>query len=339
MGTKNTIKDSPFVPRDVKEVVMAADAIHVNQVPMLATISRGIHYNAIAALPSMKLKELEGALMSVFRASSLRSIRIISLLVNIQFKGLANNLAKSEVMVNVVSKEEHVPEIKHFIQVIKERARASYAMLPVVPLLSTVVFYLNAFPWPEGMYQELSPTTIVKGRVLSFQTDSQVIFGEYTQTYEGTDSTMRPQTFFSLQSGEYLDRSKNDYTLLLMPAEAIKQLERMARRSRSGLIFRDRNNNGAEDLGSDEDEDEDDEEYLPSTSKHNVTLEDTSSSEEDYDLDDKNTDTEGSNDDSNENSKDDEAQSEREDSKDEASEGDKMGATTGVENVYFFSRH
>eukprot|EP00536_Pseudo-nitzschia_multiseries_P000748 jgi/Psemu1/1685/gm1.1685_g len=361
MATKNTIKDSSFVPSNVKvtktvlglsmyrlkgkipkrknnpvertelmplpatieehykEVVMAADLMHVNQVPMLATISRGLHYDtSIAALSLMKLKKLEGALISVFRAYSLCGFRVISLLVDKQFEGLTNNLAKAEVMAKGVSKEEHVPEIKCFIQVIKERGRANYTMLPFNKIPRKMVMPLLS------VSQELSPTTIVKGRVSLFQRDFHVIFGEYAQTYEGTDNNMQPRTIGAIALGPIGNIQGS--VPPPMPSEAIKRVERMTRRSRSRLTFGDRNNNKAEDSGSDEDED--DKEYLLSASEHNFTLEDTSSSAEDYNSDDESTDTEGSK----ENSKDNEAQSEPEDSKDEASEEHGMDIITGVEN-------
>ena len=49
--------------------------------------------------------------------------------------------------------------------------------------------------------------------------------------------------FFSLSSGEILDRKREDYVLLPMQAEAIKQVNRMGWKSRRGLEFSDRNNN------------------------------------------------------------------------------------------------
>eukprot|EP00536_Pseudo-nitzschia_multiseries_P010467 jgi/Psemu1/26038/gm1.26038_g len=119
MTTKNIIKDSPFVPRGMrvarsKEIVdttetlplpkiikehyktvvaiAPAGVMHMNQVPFMVTILRHIQYGTIAALPSLKLKELllEEALM-------------------------ANNMQRTGVNVKVVSREEHIPEIKRYI--------------------------------------------------------------------------------------------------------------------------------------------------------------------------------------------------------------------------------
>eukprot|EP00536_Pseudo-nitzschia_multiseries_P018791 jgi/Psemu1/57358/gm1.57358_g len=68
-------------------VIIAADVLHVNKIPILAAISRNIHYGTITALPSMKLKVMEETLKS-------------------------NSLPEVEVEVNTASKEEHVPEIE-----------------------------------------------------------------------------------------------------------------------------------------------------------------------------------------------------------------------------------
>ena len=93
------------------------------------------------------------------------------IMVDIQFKGLKDHFKEFQANMNIVSKKEHVPEIKRFIRVIKERARAYFSMIPfikvpkkmVLELIHTVIFYLNAFPWTDGVSQELCPTTIVEG--------------------------------------------------------------------------------------------------------------------------------------------------------------------------------
>ena len=97
---------------------------------------------------------------------------------DIQFECLKLRITQHNVSVNVVFRDEHISEIERSIQVIKERCRASIAMLPfeqflrqlIVGLLKAVVFYINSFPWPSGVSQELSPLTIVEGFVLDYDT-------------------------------------------------------------------------------------------------------------------------------------------------------------------------
>ena len=103
----------------------------------------------------------------------------------------------------------HVPEIEHFIQVIKECCRVSIVMLPfdqfsrrlIVGLLRTVVFCINEFPWPSGASQESNPLTIIEDFVLKYDVHFQVIFGEYSQPYKVTDNTMQERTVSTIAIG------------------------------------------------------------------------------------------------------------------------------------------
>ena len=148
-----------------------------------------------------------------------------------------------------------------------------------IELVYTCIFYINAFPWVSGPEKTLSPFTIVQGRHLNYHKHFNVIFGEYAQTYEGTDNSMKSRTigaialgptgnaqggvnFFSLLSGRVLDRRIEDYDLLPMPADAIVRVEKMARRSPTGLLFADRNN--IQDPDEDDDDDDVDPTYQPS---------------------------------------------------------------------------
>ena len=95
--------------------------------------------------------------------------------------------------VNVVGKEEHVPEIERYHRTIKERMRCYYAMLPFLPylprmmvihMLMTVVFYMNAFVWDQGVSEHLPPVTLIEGLVLDYWKHFHVIPGEYVHTFE-----------------------------------------------------------------------------------------------------------------------------------------------------------
>ena len=136
----------------------------------------------------------ESTFRGVIKSYVLRGFVVRYILVDIQFKGMETRFSTDHITVNVVSWDEHVSDAERYIRAIKERARAYFAMLRfnklpkkmVVGLLTTVVFYLNAFPWPLGISDELSPTAIVEGHPLNYNLHFQVIFGEYAQTYEGT---------------------------------------------------------------------------------------------------------------------------------------------------------
>ena len=41
-----------------KHLTITTDVLHVNQIPIMATISRGVHYRTVAPVPIMKAKTL-----------------------------------------------------------------------------------------------------------------------------------------------------------------------------------------------------------------------------------------------------------------------------------------
>ena len=131
----------------------------------------------------MKVNDLEKALLGVIHSYSLQGFTVKHVLVDIKSECLKPRISQHNVSVNVVSRDEHVPEIERFIQ----RCWASIAMLLfeqfprqfIAGLLKTVVIYINSFPWPSGASQELSPLTIVEGFVLDYDTHFQVIFDGY----------------------------------------------------------------------------------------------------------------------------------------------------------------
>ena len=197
-------------------------------------------------------------------------------MVDIQFKSIKDR-GTLTATVNVVGKGEHVPAIERFIRVIKERCRCYYAMLPfdvlprimVIHLLTTVMFYINAFVWRKGVSQYLTPLTILEGVVLDYNLHFQVIFGEYVDTYDETTNTMKSRTVtaialgpngnlqggircYNLVTGKILSRSKHDYTKLKMPEDAILRLKTMTKNSEKGLTFGDRNDNTLESYDHDD---------------------------------------------------------------------------------------
>ena len=97
------------------ELTIAADVLHVNQIPFFSDISRGIHYGPISVLLSMKVNDLKKALLCVIHSYSLQGFTVKYVLVDIQFECLKSRMTQHNVSVNVVSRDEHVPEIERFI--------------------------------------------------------------------------------------------------------------------------------------------------------------------------------------------------------------------------------
>ena len=70
---------------------------------------------------------------------------------------------------DIVTREEHVPQIERAIRTLKERARCfcnsvPYEYMPLVMLIAVAEqsnTWLNQFPDPDGISAELSPSSIV----------------------------------------------------------------------------------------------------------------------------------------------------------------------------------
>ena len=71
----------------------------------------------------------------------------------------------------------------------------------IIHLLVTVMLYTNAFVWRKCVSQFLSPLTILEGIVLDYNLHFQVIFGEYTHTYEAITNTTKSRTVGAIVLG------------------------------------------------------------------------------------------------------------------------------------------
>jgi hypothetical protein len=95
-------------------------------------------------------------------------------------------------MVNLASANEHVPEIERRIRVVKERCRATRHSLPfhTIPKLMTIHIVLNVvkllifFPTKGGVYETLSPKTIMSGVTLDYKQHLSLQLGQYFQVHE-----------------------------------------------------------------------------------------------------------------------------------------------------------
>ncbi|MEM9592233.1 MAG: reverse transcriptase domain-containing protein, partial [Pseudomonadota bacterium] len=176
-------------------------------------------------------------------------------------------LAGEGMMLNVVARGEHVPEIERHVRTLKERCRAVYNSLPyrrmpkrmVIELVYAMTFWLHAFPARDGVSETVSPRELVTGIVLDANKHCRIPFGAYAQTHEEHDNTMASRTvgaialrptgnaqggylFYSLQSGRCINR--NHWTEVPMPVDAIARVEQMAEsKGLNVLEFGDRHNN------------------------------------------------------------------------------------------------
>ena len=146
---------------------------------------------------------------------------------------------KHEFNLNCISMDEHI------IWTLKKCRRCSqhntpFPKLPkhmVIWLLQNVMFYHNVFPLVDGV-SDLSPLTIVQGKIIDFTPYCRVELGAYAQTKNLTENNIHACTtggirmspslnyqggvhFYSLSTSMALDRSKNEFIIVPMPEEAI----------------------------------------------------------------------------------------------------------------------
>jgi len=134
------------------DVEVGADIMYVNNMPFLTSISKYMHYRAIRAVDNLECAILESDLENVVHYYVVRGFNMVLIVVNNQFRWLKDQ-NKVGMKINLVSKDEHAKLIKQFHRVLEEWACYYYTIVPfdtlsyriVVELMTTVVFYINAF--------------------------------------------------------------------------------------------------------------------------------------------------------------------------------------------------
>ena len=109
----------PTIKQYYASITLCADIMFVNKIPILASVSRNIHYSTATVLQSAKADDLYSGISGIMKQYQFRGMNVTTILVDKQFECIASQF--TGVDVNVVSRDEHVPEIERLIRVIKER--------------------------------------------------------------------------------------------------------------------------------------------------------------------------------------------------------------------------
>ena len=157
------------VPRDIlqthKRVTLSVDIMFVNSVPFLLTISRNIRFGTVETLPNRQMGTIKQALQRVFKHYARRGFRVQTTCADPEFQPLEGSLRETQF--NFCAENEHVPDIERYVRTVKDRVRSGYNLLPfdriprqmLIRLLSTAVFWLNAFPHQDGVSSTSLPAT------------------------------------------------------------------------------------------------------------------------------------------------------------------------------------
>ena len=119
-----------------------------------------------------KSATLVQCIKNVMQVYSKRGFAVRRINMDLQFQPIKGAVEALHLDLNVVSEDEHVPEIERYIRTIKERVRGAQTTLPfpklpgwmTVELVANCVFWLNVFPKIAGVSARLSPRTIITGK-------------------------------------------------------------------------------------------------------------------------------------------------------------------------------
>jgi hypothetical protein len=257
------------IPPDIKSkyrsITLCGDIIFINGIRFLITISRHIRFATGIQLPDAKIETLFSSIQAVNSIYRKRGFEVNALHMDGQFEPLRAKTAEMGITLDVVSNDVHVPEIERFNRVLKERVRSSKATTPfkklparfLIELVAACIFWWNAFPANGGISTTMSPRMIITGSDIDYNRHCKLQPGEYVQTHEDTDNTMKYRTvgalalrptgnaqggyyYMSLKTGRRINRAY--CTPLPMPSEAIDRVHELAKDGPEGLTFCDRNN-------------------------------------------------------------------------------------------------
>jgi len=242
--------------------------MYINEIPFVMTTSRAIHFGTAQLIKNEKISRIMIALKQVIEAYKARGFHLRYILADGQFEHAQKHIEQMGIILNVTSRDEHVPEIERYIRTVKERVQAIVNTLPfeqypnrlIVETVYNAIFWLNCFPHKDGIHPTLSPRTIVTGSTIDYNKHCILQFGTYVQVHEPHNNSLMPRTtgaialrpsgniqgghfFLSLTTGKRIIRNK--WTVLPMPAKVIATVHQLAAACKKykGIVFTDKDGN------------------------------------------------------------------------------------------------
>eukprot|EP00804_Cyclotella_cryptica_P027563 CCRYP_007501-RA/>CCRYP_007501-RA protein AED:0.35 eAED:-0.96 QI:0/-1/0/1/-1/1/1/0/333 len=102
-----------------KNVTLSADVMKVNGIPFLMTISRHIKFGSAGKLDNMSNPTILSHFKVVMGVYASRGFRVAVILADNQFESMRGELVDLGAVINVVSRDEHVPKIERYNRTIK----------------------------------------------------------------------------------------------------------------------------------------------------------------------------------------------------------------------------
>ena len=251
----NAVPLPPDILERYRDVTIAIDVMRVNTLPFLVSTSVHLKFGTAEHLTDQSKGVLMQAIKHIKAIYTSRGFVVRYVLADGQFVSIEPDLQAIGLTPNFTSNDEHVGVIERYIRTVKERVRSDirntpfeyFPSLMVIKCVYRNIYWLNAFPPKDGLSAVVSPRCLLTGLRLDYHRHCSLAFGEYVHTHEEHDNTMTGRTvgaialgptgneqgshfFMSLGTGRLLNRAR--WNTLPMPAEVIKQVNRMGRKTR-----------------------------------------------------------------------------------------------------------
>jgi hypothetical protein len=173
--------------------------MYVNKIAFLVTISRHIKFATIELIANRQEDTIGKCVTNIMQLYGSRGFLVNMTHADGEFEVLRGRLADAGSALNVCSNDEHVPEIKRFIRMVKEIALCMYNSVPFTrfpvlmlkEMVTACVLWLNTFPPHDGASATLSPCALMTGFTLDYVKHCRLELGSYVQTHEEHDNLMQ----------------------------------------------------------------------------------------------------------------------------------------------------
>jgi hypothetical protein len=221
----------PSLRDRLQNMVMAIDIMFVNKIPFLVTCGQGVRFGTIENLKNQQVTTVASALDTVIHLYHQWGLVVGTINADGKFEPLQEVL--TSVSFNLCAKEEHVPEIERYIRTVKDRMHSGYNSLPferipcmmVIHLAANAVFWLNAFPHPDGMSNTLSLCYLLTGQPLDYRKHVCLEFGAYVQTHEEHTNGMEARTVGAICLGPMGNEQGGHYFMSLSTGAASHKID------------------------------------------------------------------------------------------------------------------
>jgi hypothetical protein len=191
-------------------------------------------FTTVTHLENCKAPTIFKSLKSIFYYYLQKGFHVLTINGDNDFRPLSEMLYKlpGAPTLNPTSANEHEPNIKRRIRVVKERTWAVRHSLPFkaipVKMLTHMVFFvvklLNHFPAKSGVSTQFSPKTIMSGQTLNYKQCS-LPFGTYCQVHKENEprNSQNERTSGALSIGPLSNRQGGNLFLSLNTGKVISQ--------------------------------------------------------------------------------------------------------------------